>query len=72
MATVKAILYKSKKLSTGEYPIMLRISNGDERKYIALGFSCSETMWDEKASLPKKNMNTFTTFRHSSKKRKKN
>ncbi|MBP6732067.1 MAG: hypothetical protein KA149_08410, partial [Chitinophagales bacterium] len=40
MATVKAMLYTSKTLSNGEYPIMLRISSGDERKYIALGFSC--------------------------------
>lgn len=59
MATVKAILYKSKKLSTGEYPIMLRISSGDERKYISLGFSCSENMWDEKASLPKRKHDHF-------------
>ncbi len=54
MATVKAILYKSKKLSNGEHPIMLRISNGEDRKYVSLGFSCSKTLWDDKKNLPKR------------------
>lgn len=54
MATIKATLYKSKTLSGGEHPIMLRLTSGDERKYISLGFSCSEALWDSKASLPKR------------------
>jgi site-specific recombinase XerD len=54
MATVKTILYKSKKLSNGEHPVMLRITNGKKRKFISLGFSCSIQDWDSKESLPRK------------------
>lgn len=54
MATVKVILFKSKELSNGEHPVMLRLTNGKERKYISLGFSCSLQDWDAKESLPKK------------------
>ncbi len=52
--TWAAILYKSKTLSNGEHPIMIRIYDGSKRKYLATGYSCSEQMWDKKNSLPKK------------------
>ena len=52
--TISVILYKSKTLSNGEHPIMLRVSKNRVRKYISLGVSCNIDDWDFKQSLPKK------------------
>jgi integrase len=56
MATsIKVILYTSKTLSNGEHPIMIRIIKDRKAKYIKIGFSCSEKLWDKKKNLPNKN-----------------
>lgn len=53
--TIKGVLYKSKTLANGEYPIMLRITKDRKRKYISLGISCPLNLWDEKKNAPKRN-----------------
>jgi integrase len=52
--TVAVILYKSKTLSNGEHPLMIRVSKNRVRKYISLGISCLPKNWDTKSNLPKK------------------
>lgn len=52
--TTSVILYKSKTLSNGEHPILVRITQNRKRKYFAIGKSCSENLWDFKNSVPKK------------------
>lgn len=52
--TVNVILYKSKTLSNGEHPLMVRVSKNRVRKYISLGLSCDPKHWDAKTNLPKK------------------
>lgn len=53
--SVKVILFKSKTLSNGEHPVMLRIIKDRKPKYISTGINCSDDLWDEKLSIPKKN-----------------
>ena len=52
--TIAVVLYKSKTLSNGEHPLMLRVTKNRVRKYIALAISCSVKEWDTKTNLPKK------------------
>ena len=52
--TVTVLLYKSKTLSNGEHPLMIRVSKNRVRKYISLGLSCHPKNWDTKSNLPKK------------------
>lgn len=52
--TAKVILYKSKTLSNGEHPIMLRITKNRKTSYKSIGHSCTLSLWDEKENLPKK------------------
>ena len=52
--SVKVILYTSKTLSSGEHPVMLRITKNRKSKYITVGFSCPKELWDEKEQEPKK------------------
>ena len=54
-ATIAVILYKSKTLSNGEHPIVLRITKNRKRKYISIGINCPLSLWDEKKQLPKFN-----------------
>ena len=51
---IVVILYKSKLLSNGEHPLMLRVTQKRKRKYVALGISCPANLWDEQKKLPKK------------------
>jgi integrase len=52
--SVKVVLYKSKKLNNGEHPVMLRVIKDRKPKYISVGFSCTEDLWDQKENLPRK------------------
>lgn len=52
--SVKVVLYKSKKLSNGHYPVMLRITKDRKSKYISTGISCPIDLWDDKLNIPKK------------------
>ena len=48
LPSINVILYKSKVLANGEYPLMLRVSYNGQRKYKSIGLSCSEKNWNEK------------------------
>jgi integrase len=52
-ANLKVTPYKWKVLANGEHPLMLRITKNRQRKYVALGISCSLELWDEKKNAPK-------------------
>ncbi len=52
--SAKVILYKSKTLSNGEHPIMLRFIKNRKASYINIGHSCPVSLWDDKENLPKK------------------
>lgn len=52
--SVKVILYTSKKLSNGEFPVMLRIIKNRKSKYLSTGFACSKDLWDQRLHIPKK------------------
>jgi len=54
MIKVAPILYTSKTLSSGEHPIMIRLTLKGKRKYIGLGINCKASYWDEVNNLPAK------------------
>lgn len=54
MTSAKVLLFTSKLLKNGEYPIVLRLTKDRKFKYISLGFSCSLTQWDDNNNCPKK------------------
>lgn len=54
-ATINAVCYKSKTLSNGEHPIMLRVTKNGKRKYLSLGISVHPKNWDFKKNEPKTN-----------------
>ena len=51
--TVKVICYKSKKLSNGESPLMLRVTKDRKLKYVSLGISVNPKYWDFLQQQPK-------------------
>lgn len=53
--TVNVLCYKSKTLSNGEHPIMLRVCKGGKKKYVGLGISVNPKYWDFEKSKPKRN-----------------
>lgn len=48
--TIKAICYKSKTLSNGEHPLMIRICKDKKKKYQSLGISINAEYWNFKDS----------------------
>ncbi len=54
MSSTQAILYKSKLLKNGEHPIMIRLIKDRKVKYLSVGHSCSEELWDFNKQRPKK------------------
>ncbi len=55
MATsVKVICYKSKTLSNGEHPIMVRISKDGKKKYVGIGISVKAEYWNFEKGEPKR------------------
>ena len=55
MATISVICYKSKTLSNGEYPLVIRITKDGNRSYKYLGISVEAQHWDFKKNEPKPN-----------------
>ncbi|MDR1716175.1 MAG: site-specific integrase [Prevotella sp.] len=53
--TVNVVCYKSKTLSNGEHPLMLRLCQGSKLKYISLKLSVHPQYWDFIKNTPKKN-----------------
>lgn len=54
-ATANVLCYKSKTLSNGEHPIMLRVCKGGKKKYVSLGISVNPKYWDFEKNKPKRN-----------------
>ena len=51
---IVVIRYKSKVLTNGEHPLMLRATQKGQRKYVALGISCPAKLWEDNKKLPKR------------------
>lgn len=54
-ATISVICYKSKTLSNGEHPLMLRIAQNGKSKYKSLKISVTAKHWDFDRNVPKPN-----------------
>ena len=54
-ATVLVVCYKSKTLSNGEPPLMLRIAKNGKSRYKSLKVSVNAKFWDFEKSEPKSN-----------------
>ena len=54
-ATISVICYKSKIMSNGESPIMVRVAKDGKRSMKSLGISVNPTYWDFSKNCPKKN-----------------
>ena len=55
METINVICYKSKKLSNGESPLMIRICKDGKKKYVGLGISANPRHWDFQKQHPRSN-----------------
>ena len=51
--TIKVLCYKSKTLSNGEHPLMIRVCKDGKKKYQSLGISVKAEQWDFKHNQPK-------------------
>lgn len=63
--TVNVLLYRSKTLSNGEHPIMLRICKDNKKKYRSLGISVDAKHWNFEKNEPRRscpNRNEITTM----------
>lgn len=54
-ATVNVLCYKSKTLSNGEHPLMIRVCKDGKKKYVRLGISVKPQYWDFEKNRPKRN-----------------
>ena len=54
-ATANVLCYKSKVLSNGEHPLMLRVCMNGKKKYVSLGISVKSQYWDFEKNKPKRN-----------------
>ena len=54
-ATISVVCYKSKTLSNGENPLMLRISKDGKKTYKSLGISVNAKYWSFSKNMPKPN-----------------
>ena len=52
-ATITVVCYRSKTLSNGEHPLMLRICKDGKKKYQSLGVSIKANQWDFARERPK-------------------
>ena len=53
--TITVVCYSSKKLATGECPLLLQICRGGQRKYKSLGITIHPKFWDTAKEQPKRN-----------------
>lgn len=53
-ATVNVLCYKSKTLSNGEHPLMIRVCKDGKKKYVSLGVSVKPQYWDFEKNRPKR------------------
>lgn len=53
--TVNVVCYKSKTLSNGEHPLMIRLCQGRKLKYISICISIHPQYWDFEKNKPRRN-----------------
>ena len=51
--TINALCYKSKTLSNGEHPLMIRVCKDGKKKYVSLGVSVKAEHWNFENNSPK-------------------
>lgn len=54
-ATVNILCYKSKTLSNGEHPLVIRVCKDGKKKYQSIGISVKSEYWDFDKNKPKRN-----------------
>jgi site-specific recombinase XerD len=54
-ATINVVCYRSKTLTNGEHPLMIRLCKDKKLKYVSLGISVLLQHWDFKKNTPKRN-----------------
>ncbi|WP_101688586.1 site-specific integrase [Dysgonomonas massiliensis] len=54
-ATVNVLCYKSKTLSNGEHPLVIRVCKDGKKKYQSIGISVKPKYWDFEKNKPKRN-----------------
>ncbi len=54
-ATVNILCYKSKTLSNGEHPLVIRVCKDGKKKYQSIGISVKAEFWDFDKNQPKRN-----------------
>lgn len=54
-ATINVLCYRSKTLSNGEHPLMIRICKDGKKKYVSLGVSVKAEHWNFDKNTPKAN-----------------
>ena len=54
-AGINILCYKSKTLSNGEHPLMIRVCKDNKKKYLSLGISILPQFWDFEKNKPKRN-----------------
>jgi len=59
--TVNVVCYKSKTLSNGENPLMIRVCKDGQKKYQGLGVSVKPEHWDFNKNKPNPTFTTHTT-----------
>lgn len=63
--TVNVLCYKSKTLSNGEHPLMIRICKDGKKKYVSLGVSVKTEHWNFEKNVPKSNSLTESILTYS-------
>lgn len=63
--TVKAVLYTSKVLKSGENPVLLRLTKDRKQLKISLGINCMESEWDIKANRPKRKHPLYLEYKRA-------
>jgi hypothetical protein len=54
-AGINILCYKSKTLSNGEHPLMIRVCKDGKKKYLSIGISILPKFWDFEKNKPKRN-----------------
>lgn len=67
MATIKILLFKSKKLKKDKHPVMLRVTKERSRKYFSTGHACTPSQWVEDDEIGGRFNSTFPNFRNKNK-----
>ena len=53
-ATVNVVLFRSKTLSNGKHPLMIRVCKDNKKKYKSIGIALEAKYWDETKGVPRR------------------